>query len=52
MVLETVIKRSKLFNTLFDVVEIDLDGDVCGYRAKEVTFEEAQLILEAIVEEQ
>jgi hypothetical protein len=52
MVLETVIKRSKVSNTLFDVVEIDLDGDICGYRAKEVTFEEAQLILEACDEKE
>ena len=52
MVLETVIKRSKVSNTLFDVVEIDLDGDICSYRAKEVTFEEAQLILESCDEEE
>jgi hypothetical protein len=50
-VLETVIMRSKVSNTLFDVVEIDLEGDACCYRAKGVTFEIAQSILEAIDEE-
>jgi hypothetical protein len=52
LVLETVIMRSKVSNILFDVVEIDLDGDVCCYRAKGVTFEIAQSILEECDEEQ
>jgi hypothetical protein len=52
LVLETVIMRSKASNTLFDVVEIDLDGDVCCYKAKGVTFEIAQSILEACDEEE
>ena len=51
-VLETVIKRSKLSNTLYDIVEIDLDGDICGYIAQAVTFEMAQNILEACDEEE
>jgi hypothetical protein len=47
---ETVIVRSKLSNTLFDVVEIDNEGDIVNYLARKVTFEQAQNILEEIQE--
>jgi cell fate regulator YaaT (PSP1 superfamily) len=50
MVLETVIKRSKVSNTLYDVVEIDEDGDIVNYVARNATFEQAQNILEEMFE--
>jgi hypothetical protein len=49
-VAETVIVRSKLSNTLFDVVEIDMEGDVVNYIARSATFEQAQNILESLFE--
>jgi hypothetical protein len=47
---ETVIVRSKVSNTLFDVVEIDNEGDIVNYLARKVTFEQAQNILESLFE--
>lgn len=47
---ETVIVRSKLSNTLFDVVEIDMEGDIVNYIARSATFEQAQNILEELLE--
>ena len=47
-VLETVIVRSKLSNTLYNVVEIDTDGDIVNYLARSVDFEQAQKILESL----
>lgn len=44
---ETVIKRSKVSNTLFDVVEIDNDGDIVNFVARNATFDQAQNILES-----
>jgi hypothetical protein len=44
--LETVIVRNKVHKTLFDVVEIDSDGDIANCIARSVTFEEAQNIVE------
>jgi hypothetical protein len=48
--LEMVIVRSKLSNTLFDVVEIDNEGDIVNYVARNATFEQAQNILEEMFE--
>jgi hypothetical protein len=48
--LEMVIVRSKVSNTLYDVVEIDLDGDIVNYVARNATFEQAQNILEEMFE--
>jgi hypothetical protein len=48
--LEIVIVRSKLSNTLFDVVEIDNEGDIVNYVARNATFEQAQNILEEMFE--
>jgi hypothetical protein len=48
---ETVIMRSKLSNTLYDVVEIDMDGDIVNYIARSATFEQAQNILENLYPE-
>lgn len=50
-VVETVIVRSKLSNTLFDVVEIDNEGDIVNYVARSATFEQAQNILESLFPE-
>ncbi len=50
-VLETVIVRSKLSNTLYNVVEIDKDGDIVNYIARSVDFEQAQKILESLFPE-
>ena len=50
-VLETVIVRSKLSNTLYNVVEIDTDGDIVNYLARSVDFEQAQKILESLFPE-
>jgi hypothetical protein len=50
MVLETVIMRSKVSNTLFDIVEINNDGDIVNYVAHNATFEQAQNILEKFSE--
>lgn len=47
---ETVIVRSKVSNTLFDVVEIDNEGDIVNYVARNATFEQAQNILEEMFE--
>jgi hypothetical protein len=47
---ETVIVRSKVSNTLFDVVEIDEDGGIVNCLAHSATFEQAQNILEEIQE--
>ena len=47
---ETVIVRSKVSNTLYDVVEIDEDGDIVNYVARNATFEQAQNILEEMFE--
>lgn len=52
MVLETVIKRSKVSNTLFDVVEINNDGDIVNFVVRNATFDQAQNILEACDEEE
>jgi hypothetical protein len=49
-VAETVIVRSKVSNTLFDVVEIDNEGDIVNYLERKVTFEQAQNILESLFE--
>jgi hypothetical protein len=49
--LEIVIVRSKLSNTLFDVVEIDNEGDIVNYVARSATFEQAQKILESLFPE-
>ncbi len=51
MVLETVIKRSKVSNTLFDVVEIDNDGVIVNCITQGATFEQAQNILESLFPE-
>jgi hypothetical protein len=48
--LEMVIVRSKVSNTLYDVVEIDEDGDIVNYVARNATFEQAQNILESLFE--
>jgi hypothetical protein len=48
--IETVIVRSKVSNTLYDVVQIDMEADISGYIAREVTFEQAQNILESLFE--
>jgi hypothetical protein len=48
--LEMVIMRSKVSNTLYDVVEIDEDGDIVNYVARNATFEQAQNILEEMFE--
>jgi rRNA processing protein Krr1/Pno1 len=50
-VVETVIMRSKLSNTLYDVLEIDDEGDVITCLARSVTFEQAQNILESLFPE-
>jgi len=50
-VVETVIVRSKVSNTLFDVVEIDNEGDIVNYVARSATFEQAQNILESLFPE-
>jgi hypothetical protein len=47
---ETVIVRSKVSNTLYDVVEIDEDGGIVNCLARSATFEQAQNILEEIQE--
>lgn len=49
--LEIVIVRSKLSNTLFDVVEINNEGDIVNYVARSATFEQAQKILESLFPE-
>lgn len=51
MELEVVIIRSKVSNTLYDVVEIDMDGDVVNCLARNTTFEQAQKILESLFPE-
>jgi hypothetical protein len=48
--LEMVIVRSKVSNTLYNVVEIDNDGDIVNYVAHNATFEQAQNILEKFCE--
>jgi len=48
--LETVIVRNKVHKTLFDVVEIDSDGDIVNYITRGATFEQAQDILEKLGE--
>jgi hypothetical protein len=48
--LEMVIVRSKVSNTLYDVVEIDEDGDIVNHVARNATFEQAQNILEEMFE--
>jgi rRNA processing protein Krr1/Pno1 len=47
-VAETVIMRSKASNTLYDVVEIDMEGEVVNRIARSVNFEQAQKILESL----
>jgi rRNA processing protein Krr1/Pno1 len=47
-VAETVIMRSKASNTLYDVVEIDMEGEVVNPIARSVNFEQAQKILESL----
>ena len=43
--LEMVIVRNKVYKTLFDIVEIDFDGDIVNYITRGATFEQAQDIL-------
>lgn len=50
-VVETVIIRSKVSNTLFDVVEIDNDGNIVNSVARNTTFDHAQKILESLFPE-
>lgn len=51
MEFETVIMRSKVSNTLYDVVEIDMDGEIVNTIKRSATFEQAQNILEKLFPE-
>lgn len=48
--LEIVIVRSKLSKTLYDVVEIDMDGEIVNYIVRNAVFELAQKYFEEFSE--
>lgn len=50
--LEIVIVHSKVSNTLYDVVEIDMDGEIVNYIVRSATFEQAQKYFEEFSEPQ
>jgi hypothetical protein len=50
MAVEMVIVRSQLSNTLYNVVEIDMDGVIVNSVARNATFEQAQNILQEMQE--
>jgi hypothetical protein len=50
--LEIVIVRSKLSKTLYDVVEIDMDGEIVNYITHDVEFEQAVKYFEEFSEPQ
>jgi len=50
--LEIVIVRSKVCNTLYDVVEIDMNSEIVNYIVRSATFEQAQKYFEEFSEPQ
>jgi hypothetical protein len=50
--LEIVIVRSKLSKTLYDVVEIDMNGEIVNYIVSNTEFEQAQKYFEEFSEPQ
>lgn len=50
--LEIVIVRSELSKTLYDVVEIDMDGEIVNYIVRNTEFEQAQKYFEEFSEPQ